>query len=1633
MGIFLDATQNAGPRYFTLPEFNPSANKNTDEGSIRLSALAGLARQRNTGSDESLDSLTERSLEQIQNGDEEGLRNQIDDIASINEAKRIRETQLEFIRGQIPGATGDDLKALMNMEQGLLARDRPSNNFALEREGISHAQELGSTHPEQEAFFSDPGKIDVLNSVRDHAVKMSIFADRLDKLNKERDTQSGFETFFDVSNIFTPLQMLFDLYGKLDKPRGSNTVELPGTRIQKLSNDLWGTKTPEEFATKLDELIEKLRQVGPDNPADAKNRTAVINLLSEIYAPNDNSKLGVNAFAALDVATTIPLVTILKVARNPAQLLNAIGNRSGAVNLVTETLLKETKGADPGKVMDGVTAVEEALPTYAGPLKSSKIGASLSGEVNRKLAKTQAIVDEVEVIRQRRLEPEQEKAAIAQAVADAEKTFGKDRILDMSQEFDPKTGLWLNHIDLGDEYGLPFWSKEAALESGKARGLVGQAVEAPGWKVVNDEVPEVYGGVRIEETADLSISRKPGDATADVSDDVARFEGEGGSVGDQTTYIDEVSAPGITVRDEVSDYIKAEPMQNAGPGWSLRVTRHVREDGVLPPSIPIKDWGGGKYTEKLRNPAHFLPGLIHSDRVLADTRHSRLAAKVIKPMLNKITKAGHEGLDVISRLYKKNQINESWYDEATFDAAFLQESGRQATAAEKESYYTGILLNDLEYQMRNDWLYEQKAARGTQTFWFDDLGKVDEDTVAKSAVRNGIEVVEAASHWNDQVIYDVENKIRTTPGNNTKRYQERWETGNYRLVKLEESIRTPTGERAKFVFVHKQSSKAGPLVKQQLQYSHAPHRAYADRFYGKQALVEHLDDGTDILHNPITHVVGNEVQVKAWAKKMEKAREAWNLVDDKVNPAPGYRKVIDDLYPGGYNKFKEHVEAGKINPETPFEVTADGAMPAYQARFGAKHVVDWRDIDQSDFEQHAITHKQMYYSEKGEHLRGVDGNLAETLDPYETMSQAVNNVLYLKSYAAYNDKVVKEWVRSAEASKALLGHYKSPWDAFLNGVLDEATLRSTEESRALYRGLTAARDNIKRRMKFSTPGDMKLNKTRANMATFVADKGPKWGKNGKKIGDQVATHLLKTDGNNPVNFLQRMTYMSAFFADLSQLYIQGFTAIAATTIHPIHGLKSWAMAPFSTLAYFNRAPNFIDYVAKAAKAAGVIEDVADYKAMIKTLQKSGWLNIGQEQAEMGMFEHGFIRSLAGRGMKEVERYGTSLMRTAEGVNRMIGFQIAWRDARKAFPNVSPDDPAFLRYLTQKADDMTWNMTRASQRAWQQGLAGVPTRFWSYNMSMMENMLPKQVFGAKPGNPRLTGAQRARLVIGQYLLFGAAGVPAGFLLSEGIETAHKAMTGQPLDTEQKRLAMRGFYDTLLYGATGANIDTASRVGVGQAIEQLMASVAGGTFDKSALELAVGPAGRVGNSMLETIGSVLHYFRYEQVEPLGKDDFWFGFQQLGNTFSAFNRYEAAYWAWKSGSLLDKKTHDVIVGVNDQEKFWLVLGIQPIEVRERFDGILDDNQKDQMAYKMAQQIVLLRNQAFQALEDGDDKTAEALFRKSGAYTLPIREKDPAMFDQILQITTELEKQPGTKYEQIIQRLYTKWGTPLPINEDK
>ena len=105
----------------------------------------------------------------------------------------------------------------------------------------------------------------------------------------------------------------------------------------------------------------------------------------------------------------------------------------------------------------------------------------------------------------------------------------------------------------------------------------------------------------------------------------------------------------------------------------------------------------------------------------------------------------------------------------------------------------------------------------------------------------------------------------------------------------------------------------------------------------------------------------------------------------------------------------------------------------------------------------------------------------------------------------------------------------------------------------------------------------------------------------------------------------------------------------------------------------------------------------------------------------------------------------------ENINRVITTLMQYNaDKAKKLANLS--DPDYVRGLVGRVNELVGNMTPELGFGFQRGFFKNVTQFWSFQLKMLHLMLPEMAGGSRA----LTGAEKMRLTLGQFLLFGRRG-------------------------------------------------------------------------------------------------------------------------------------------------------------------------------------------------------------------------------------------------------------------------------------
>ena len=226
----------------------------------------------------------------------------------------------------------------------------------------------------------------------------------------------------------------------------------------------------------------------------------------------------------------------------------------------------------------------------------------------------------------------------------------------------------------------------------------------------------------------------------------------------------------------------------------------------------------------------------------------------------------------------------------------------------------------------------------------------------------------------------------------------------------------------------------------------------------------------------------------------------------------------------------------------------------------------------------------------------------------------------------------------------------------------------------------------------------------------------------KKMGqgsyDWVDRHLLRGKYYNPVRWANNVVY-DLFFGvyNIKQLVVQGMSAFHAVAVSPRFGVQAGFAQWLARPLLFDNDPARLAYWSKYARAFGMRPD--HFREAVQAYKNSGWHIIGAETA----FQDDFINQNIKESFIERSRQmGRVFFKEGDRVSRGTGYMTAYMEWRNANP-IAKLTPEVQDKLLLRADDLTLNMTSASQAAMAKGIGNIPLKFTTYYLRMMEQLLP----------------------------------------------------------------------------------------------------------------------------------------------------------------------------------------------------------------------------------------------------------------------------------------------------------------------
>lgn len=437
---------------------------------------------------------------------------------------------------------------------------------------------------------------------------------------------------------------------------------------------------------------------------------------------------------------------------------------------------------------------------------------------------------------------------------------------------------------------------------------------------------------------------------------------------------------------------------------------------------------------------------------------------------------------------------------------------------------------------------------------------------------------------------------------------------------------------------------------------------------------------------------------------------------------------------------------------------------------------------------------------------------------------------------------------------------------------------------------------------------------------------------GQNASDFTAYHLMPKM-TDPFRYVRAMAFhLKLGLFNPVQVFVQGQTFAHILALSPKHAPSATAASSLMRMLSLTDDDKIIRHYAKMATKSGWTED--EFIESFTEMKRTGMYNVeGEHSWKNDMVNMNLVQTKGGK----VLDMGTFFFKETERAIRMTAWNAAFKEWRSK--NTGRFDNRARALVVTRANDMTVNMTRASNASWNEGLLSVPTQFFSYQLRLMDQLLGK----------RLTTAEKARVAMVYSAMYGvptAAGAYLGVVPIKEMIDKYAMENGVNLsDNVFSQMVTEGLPATLMQMVSGEEYNVASRYGPGglTIIKDIMRG------DSSLTDLVFGASGSILGDVLSNgdpiLRGIMDVFK-EDGYPLMAQDFIDATQNISSVNNAMRVYYAmnvGKWYSRNGVYMDD--------IGGWEALFMgMTGLSPKEMSDSFLKIesLTDTKNEKNAAK-------------------------------------------------------------------------------------
>lgn len=670
-----------------------------------------------------------------------------------------------------------------------------------------------------------------------------------------------------------------------------------------------------------------------------------------------------------------------------------------------------------------------------------------------------------------------------------------------------------------------------------------------------------------------------------------------------------------------------------------------------------------------------------------------------------------------------------------------------------------------------------------------------------------------------------------------------------------------------------------------------------------------------------------EKQAKEIARDMEDARKAFAMGNEDI-----WGRIVDEKLPFLTRDSFVELFTKTFNKDVPFVATRAGLRSIDVQKIDnvvdsvTNNLDELGALDRRFSQTRSNTnYKILREEESGSYI--VDS--APKIDPLEALSEGVNSAVSNKLQKDYIVKNMESYLKTF--GSIVDGSVDDIWANPLDFLHNPKYIAGASDN--MRRQAEVVRKSILRQVSNATPESKYLIALRDKISeSFRA---------GSKSFEMAEDWLLPVV-QDPFVYARSVAFnLKLGFFNVLQIPLQAQTLTHLLALAPKEAFPSitaaWSMQALRMTSKKNIHKHFGEALSRAHDGSGGFGRMTaqQFEESYAALRRSGWDRVGNDIAQLddavqsNLFRNGKTQKLVDTGrvfFDGVERF-----------LRIAGWNASYLQWRKANPTKALDDISISQIL-QKADDFTVNMSSANNAVWQKGVFGVPLQFASYQIRLMEQMLPSLIYpvgkrlGQKP--PRIPPQAAARAFATYSAMYGVGfgGISAtvGGLWPVGDYIREEAVK-RGVDINDNYIS-EAFFDgipsVLFEILTGYDFDFGQRYGP-SGIDVFKDLWDG---EVSVAELAFGPSGSVAKSLFDLSTNLAMSAYWATMDDNDVDIYPVLASDLldvAREASIVNTAYGAYAAFNHGTWLTRTNREV-ANVDEIEGFIArTLGVTPSEI--------------------------------------------------------------------------------------------------------